>query len=132
MVISPEISTVINTCIGIFISVITAYLTHKVKQRDEEMIKYRKEREEREEAETRRREEEDISRDHLTLGMARTMLLTNYDYAVAKGYYSVTERDVYHQLYEAYVGAGGNGVMTELAAKIVLLPTEPAKEKGGA
>ena len=125
MVITPEISTIINTCIGIFISVFTAYLTHKVKQRDEEMVRYRKEREAREAEEIRRREEEDQSRDQLTLGMARTMLLSNYDGAVTKGYYTITERDVYHELYEAYVGAGGNGVIKELASKIVLLPTEP-------
>ena len=100
MVITPEISTIINTCIGIFISVFTAYLTHKVKQRDEEMVRYRKEREAREAEEIRRREEEDQSRDQLTLGMARTMLLSNYDGAVTKGYYTITERDVYHELYE--------------------------------
>ena len=77
MVITPEISTIINSCIGIFISVFTAYLTHKVKQRDEEMMRYRREREEKEEAEIRRRLVEDQSRDQLTLGMARTMLLSN-------------------------------------------------------
>ena len=129
MVITPEISTIINSCIGIFISVFTAYLTHKVKQRDEEMIKYRREREEKEEAEIRRRLVEDQSRDQLTLGMARTMLLSNYDNAVSKGFYTVTERDVYHELYEAYVGAGGNGVIHELAEKIVELPTEPPTKK---
>ena len=129
MVITPEISTIINSCIGIFISVFTAYLTHKVKQRDEEMMRYRREREEKEEAEIRRRLVEDQSRDQLTLGMARTMLLSNYDNAVSKGFYTVTERDVYHELYEAYVGAGGNGVIHELAEKIVELPTEPPTKK---
>lgn len=129
MVITPEISTIINSCIGIFISVFTAYLTHKVKQRDEEMMRYRREREEKEEIEIRRRLVEDQSRDQLTLGMARTMLLSNYDNAVSKGFYTVTERDVYHELYEAYVGAGGNGVIHELAEKIVELPTEPPTKK---
>lgn len=129
MVITPEISTIINSCIGIFISVFTAYLTHKVKQRDEEMMRYRREREEKEETEIRRRLVEDQSRDQLTLGMARTMLLSNYDNAVSKGFYTVTERDVYHELYEAYVGAGGNGVIHELAEKIVELPTEPPTKK---
>ena len=61
--------------------------------------------------------------------MARTMLLTNYDNVVRKGYYTVTERDVYHELYKAYVGAGGNGVIRELATKIVELPTEPSKNR---
>jgi hypothetical protein len=131
LIITPEISTIITGVIGIFISVFTAYLTHKVKQRDEEMRQYRKEREEREAEQIRRRESEDQSRDQLTLGMARTMLLSNYDRAVDKGFYSVTERDVYHELFEAYVGAGGNGVIRELAEKIVDLPTEPkGKQKG--
>ena len=129
MIITPEISTIITGVIGIFISVLTAYLTHKVKQRDEEMRQYRKEREEKEEEQIRRREAEDEARDKLTLGMARTMLLSNYDRAVDKGFYTVTERDVYHELFEAYVGAGGNGVIRELAEKIVDLPTEPPKEK---
>ncbi len=124
-----ELSTIVNAFIGIFISVFTAYLTHKVKQRDEEMISYRKEREAKEAAELQRRMIEDKARDALTLGMARTMLLMNYDRAVSKGCYSVTERDVYHALYEAYKDAGGNGVIDELAEKIVKLPTEPQKTK---
>ena len=37
LTITPEISTLISGVIGIFISVLTAYLTHKVKQRDEEI-----------------------------------------------------------------------------------------------
>ena len=125
MVITPAISAIVTTSVGIIVSVFTGYLTYKVKQRDEDFIRYRREREEREEAEIRRREEEDRARDQLTLGMARTMLLTNYDNAVRKGFYTVTERDVYHELYRAYRSAGGNGVMLELAEKIVELPTEP-------
>ena len=129
MIITPEISTLITGVIGICISVLTAYLTHKVKQRDEDFVRYRREREKKEEAEVRKRESEDQSRDQLTLGMARTMLLSNYDRAVDKGFYTVTERDVYHELFEAYVGAGGNGVIRELAEKIVDLPTEPSKNR---
>ena len=128
MAISPEVSAIVTTLVGILVSVFTAYLTHKIKQRDEEMIRYRTEREDREEAELRRREEEDQARDKLTLGMARTMLLSNYDHAVQKGFYTVTERNVYHELFTAYRSAGGNGVMIELAEKIVELPTE-APEK---
>ena len=65
--------------------------------------------------------------DQLTLGMARTMLLDNYEKCVTKGYYSVAEREVYHKLYEAYRHDKGNGVIEELAEKIVDLPTEPPK-----
>lgn len=129
MIITPEISTLISGVIGIFISVLTAYLTHKIKQRDEEMVRYRREREEKEEEQIKRREIEDGARDKLTLGMARTMLLLNYDRAMEKGCYTVTERDVYHELYTAYSEANGNGVIHELAEKIVNLPTEPPKEK---
>jgi len=129
LIITPEISTLISGVIGIFISVLTAYLTHKIKQRDEEMVRYRREREEKEEEQIKRREIEDGARDKLTLGMARTMLLLNYDRAMEKGCYTVTERDVYHELYTAYSEANGNGVIHELAEKIVNLPTEPPKEK---
>ena len=93
------------------------------------MRQYRKEREEKEKEQIRRRETENEARDKLTLGMARTMLLMNYDRAMDKGYYTVTERDVYHELYQAYSEANGNGVIHELAEKIVDLPTEPSKEK---
>lgn len=129
MIITPEISTLITGVIGIFISVLTAYLTHKVKQRDEEMRQYRKEREEKEEEQIKRRKAEDEARDKLTIGMARTMLLLNYDRAMDKGCYTVTERDVYHELYEAYTEANGNGVIHELAEKIVNLPTEPPRNR---
>jgi hypothetical protein len=56
--------------------------------------------------------------------MARTMLLDNYNQCIEKGSYTVTQRNVYHELYEAYTGAGGNGVMMELAEKIIKLPTK--------
>lgn len=131
MVITPEIGAIITTCVGIIVSVFTGYLTHKVKQRDDDFVRYRREREEKEEAEIRRREQEDQSRDQLTLGMARSMLLDNYYRCVDKKCYTVTERDVYHELFEAYVGAGGNGVIRELAEKIVELPTEPLSKKRG-
>lgn len=123
-VITPEISTVINTCIGIFISVFTAFLTHKIKQRDEDILKYRKQREEKEAREAEQRTREDEARDSLTLGMARTMLLDNYYKCRDKGTYTVTQRDVYHQLFAAYTAAGGDGVIDDLAQKIVKLPTD--------
>ena len=128
MIVPSIISTAITTIVGILISLFTAYLTHKIKQRDEEMIRYRKEREEKQTKQLERHKKENQARDLLTLGMARTMLLNNYENAVNKGYYSITERDVYHELYEAYKGAGGNGVMVEIAEKIVQLPTNPLKK----
>lgn len=127
MIVPSIINTVITTIIGILVSLFTAYLTYKIKQRDEEMIRYRKEREKKQAMELERNKKENQARDLLTLGMARTMLLNNYKNAVNKGYYSITERDVYHELYEAYKGAGGNGVMVEIAEKIVQLPTSLPK-----
>lgn len=65
----------------------------------------------------------------LILAMARSQLLDNYERCMDKGFYSVDEREVYHELYEAYHKDGGNGIMTDLREKIVELPTEPAHEK---
>lgn len=52
----PILSAIFTTAIGIFVSVLTAMITHKLKQFDENAIKYRKEREAKEakEAEERR------------------------------------------------------------------------------
>lgn len=123
--ITPQLSTIINTCIGIFVSVLTAYITHKIKQRDEEMIKYRKEREQKEKLAAEELRLRNEANDQLTLGMARTMLLDNYEKCIAKGYYSIAEREVYHRLYEAYRQDNGNGIIEQIGKKIVLLPTEP-------
>ena len=114
----PVISTIVGGCVGILVSVLTAYLTHKINQLSDKMVNERK-----------NREEEDKARDQLTLGMARTMLLDNYEKCVNKGYYSVNEREVYHLLYIAYKMDNGNGVIGELAEKIVDLPTEPPVKK---
>ena len=64
----------------------------------------------------------------LTLAMARSQLLDNYERCMDKGFYTVDEREVYHELYEAYHKDGGNGIMTDLREKIVELPTEPPRE----
>ena len=126
--ITPEVNAIITTVVGIIVSVVTTYLAHKVKQRDEEMIRYRKEREAKENADAKAREEREQAMDLLTVGMARTMLLNNYEKCIEKGYYSVSEREVYHKLYKAYTGAKQNGIIDEIAEKIVDLPTEPPKK----
>ncbi len=73
----------------------------------------------REQAEAERR---------LTIAMARSQLLENYERCMDKGFYTVDEREVYHELYDAYHKDGGNGIMTDLREKIVELPTEPPRE----
>ena len=66
----------------------------------------------------------------MLLAIARTMLLNNYEKCMAKGYYTYEERDVFHELYDAYHKDGGNGIMEDLSKKIVELPTEPPKGAG--
>jgi hypothetical protein len=69
--------------------------------------------------------EQAVAERRLTLAMARSQLLDNYERCMYKGYYTVDEREVYHELYEAYHKDGGNGIMTDLRKKIVELPTDP-------
>lgn len=71
----------------------------------------------------RQREEREAIKADLDLCMARIMLLDHYFRCVSQGYYSVEERDVYHQLFLAYKAAGGDGVIDNIAKKIVELPT---------
>ena len=71
----------------------------------------------------RQREEREAIKADLDLSMARIMLLDAYYKCVADGFYSVEQRDVYHSLFEAYRAAGGDGVIDEIAQKIVKLPT---------
>lgn len=64
----------------------------------------------------------------IILAMSRTMLLDNYEKCIAKGCYTVEEREVYHKLYEAYKSDGGNSVIDEIAPRIRKLPLEPPKK----
>lgn len=125
----PVLNAILSTVLGIFVSVLTALLTHKLKQFDENATKYRQEREAKEQKEAEERRVRQEANDQLTLGMARTMLLNNYEYCVNKGYYSVAEREVFHKLYEAYRRDNGNGVIEDIADKIVQLPTEDPNKK---
>lgn len=63
----------------------------------------------------------------IILAMSRTMLLNNYEKCMAKGYYTLEEREVYHKLYEAYREDNGNGIIEEIAPRIRALPMEPPK-----
>lgn len=70
----------------------------------------------------REQEDKDAVRDRMNLGMARSMLITNYERCVAKGMYTTDEKEVYHELYEAYEQAGGNGIMKDIRDRILELP----------
>lgn len=82
-------SAILSTCMGILVSVLTAMITHKLKAWDEDNAKYRKEREEKEAMEAEKQRIRNEANDQLTLGMARTMLLNNYQNCISKGFYSV-------------------------------------------
>jgi hypothetical protein len=64
----------------------------------------------------------------IILAMSRTMLLDNYEKCVNKGCYTVEERKVYHELYEAYKEDGGNSVIDDIAPRIRELPIEKPKD----
>lgn len=116
---------IINFIITSALSILTGYLGYKLKKRDQNNEQYRKEEEKKEKLIREKRE----AQDGLDLAMARVMLLNNYEHAMAQGYYSVNERNVYHELYENYISAGGDGIMEDLAQKIVVLPTTPPQIK---
>ena len=78
-----------------------------------------------EQAEDKKQREAERS---MLLAIARTMLLNNYEKCMSKGYYTYEERDVFHELFDAYRKDGGNGIMEDLSKKIVELPTEPPKD----
>jgi hypothetical protein len=69
------------------------------------------------------RRERDAER-AIVLAIARTMLLDNYEKCMAKGSYTVEEREVYGKLYVAYKEDGGNGVISTVAERIRKLPLE--------
>lgn len=62
--------------------------------------------------------------DELQLAMARLMLLDEYKKCIRRGYYDIDERTVYHEMYVAYKDKGGNGIIDDIQAKIITLPTE--------
>jgi hypothetical protein len=64
----------------------------------------------------------------IILAMSRTMLLDNYEKCVNKGCYTVEERKVYHELYEAYKEDGGNSVIDDIAPRIRELPIEKPRD----
>lgn len=64
----------------------------------------------------------------MLLAIARTMLLDNFEKCMAKGCYTVDEREVYSLLYDSYKEDDGNGVIDAIAERIRELPMEPPKD----
>lgn len=79
------------------------------------------------EAESKAVEQREAERG-IVLAIARTMLLDNYEKCMAKGCYTVEEREVYAKLYENYSNDGGNGIIEQIAERIRELPMEPPKQ----
>ena len=106
---------IVSSSIAAFASIVVAVVNYRSNR---DVKSYRRKREKKEEIKS-----------ELDIGVARILLLNNYEEVCRKGYYSIEERDVYHSLYEAYKKAGGNGVIDDIAEKIVLLPTSPSSKQ---
>ena len=82
-----------------------------------------------EKAELERKKVEQRNAEHtIILAMCRTMLLNNWEKCMDKGSYTIEERKVYHELYEAYKEDGGNSIIDEIAPRIRALPMESPME----
>ena len=107
------VSEIISVTVSALVTVVTGVILFILKANITDLKKYRLEREKKEEA-----------KDDLLLGMARVMLIENYNRCEEKGYYTTDEREVYGKLFEAYRINGGDGVIDQLAPKIRSLPTK--------
>lgn len=107
-----SIGEIIALCAGGFMTIVTGLLTFVLKGYISDLKKYRESREIKEQA-----------KDELILGMARVMLMENYNKCEQAGVYSMEDREVYGKLFEAYRASGGDGIIDQLAPKIRELPT---------
>ena len=110
------VSEIISVAVSALVTVVTGIILFILKSNISDLKKYRSEREKKEEA-----------KDELLLGMARVMLIENYNRCEEKGYYTTDEREVYGKLFEAYRINGGDGVIDQLAPKIRALPTKESQ-----
>ena len=123
-IMDPLLATIATTVFTSLVVFVTQRATAKrLDAFDQRREDARTERAEAERMEEERREAERA----IVLAIARTMLLDNYEKCVAKGCYTVEEREVYGKLYASYVSDGGNGVIGAVASRIRELPLEPHK-----
>ena len=106
------IGEIISVAVSALVTVVTGVILFILKSNISDLKKYRSEREKKEEA-----------KDELLLGMARVMLIENYNRCEEKGFYSTNEREVYGTLFKAYKTCGGDGVIDQLGPKLKVLPT---------
>ena len=107
------IGEIVSVAVSAIVTIVTGIILFILKANISELKKYRNEREKKEEA-----------KDELILGMARVMLIENYNRCEEKGFYTTDEREVYGKLFEAYRINGGNGVIDQLAPKLRNMPTK--------
>ena len=107
------IGEIVSVAVSAIVTIVTGIILFVLKANISDLKKYRNEREKKESA-----------KDELILGMARVMLIENYNRCEEKGYYTTDEREVYGKLFEAYRINGGNGVIDQLAPKLRNLPTK--------
>ena len=107
---------IISVSVSALVTIVTGVILFILKANISDLKKYRNERELKEQA-----------KDELILGMARVMLIENYNRCEEKGFYTTDEREVYGKLFEAYRINGGDGVIDQLAPKLKALPTKPVQ-----
>lgn len=105
-IIAIVVSALVTVVTGVVLFVLKGYIS--------DLKQYRNEREKKEAA-----------KDELILGMARVMLMENFEKCEAKGYYTMADREVYGKLFMAYRASGGNGVIDELGKKLREMPMHP-------
>ena len=109
---------IIALCAGGLMTFVTGILLFVIKGYIADMKKYRADREVKEQA-----------KDDLVLGMARVMLLENFEKCEAKGYYSMSDKEVYGKLFQAYRASGGDGIIDDLGVKLRAMPTHPKNQQ---
>lgn len=60
--------------------------------------------------------------------LLRAQMIKDYNEYSAKGYSPIYAKENFENMYMSYHTLGGNGVMQELYANFLELPTEPQKE----
>ena len=110
------VGEIISVAVSALVTIATGVILFILKSNISDLKRFRNEREKQEKA-----------KDELILGMARVMLIENYNRCEEKGHYRTDEREVYGTLFEAYKTCGGDGVIDQLAPKLKALPTKPVQ-----
>ena len=115
---------ILTLLIGIVVAAINTYIGVKIKNRDADTRKYRDEREKKEE-EFRSREEKmkKLSEDS-TRSLIRVELRENYFKCKRKGYYSNSDKEVFHPLFEIYKDLDGDGIVDQWREELIRMPTD--------